>query len=172
MSVTVRAPQRIAPRRAPARRPELRVVGPEAAPQRLRVATVGALATVTVFGLLFALAMFQIALVQGQQHLDELDTKVQASQQRYEALRLQVAQLESPEHIVDEAINRLGMVPPPGTTYLTPDGAVTADTAAAGTADPEAASADATDPESATATADEAAADGWATVKPYLGTAP
>ena len=46
------------------------------------------------------------------------------------------------------------MVPPPGTTYLTPDGAVTASTEPA-PADPP--------------SADEAAsADGWSRVKPYL----
>ena len=40
---------------------------------------------------------------------------------KQQQLRLQVAQLESPERVVDDA-QKLGMVPPATVRYLSPDG--------------------------------------------------
>jgi hypothetical protein len=103
-------------------------------------------------------------LLQNQQRLDHLDEQVSDSQARYQQLRLQVAELEAPQRIIDVATQKLGMVPPAGTTYLTPtandvvspqDGANQGDTNGRETAAP----------------ADDGAS-AWPEVKPYLGAGP
>ena len=119
-----------------------------------------------LFALLFGLAAFHTVLMQGQQRLDRLDDRVAEEQARYEHLRLELAQLESPQRIVADATTRLGMVAAEGTTYLTPSGAVEAEIAGA-------------DPNAPNATAAESAATdvatgpaAWSEVKPYLGESP
>ena len=111
--------RRVAP--APAR-PDLRVVSDsrvQAADRRrrLRVKIVGAGVLAAIF--LFALAASHAVLVTGQGRLDQLEAEVVEAQTRYSANRLRVAELESPARIV-QAAQTLGMVPPPGVTYLTP----------------------------------------------------
>ena len=76
-------------------------------------------ATVTLLAL-FAAAVFQTVLVQGQQRLDRLDRRVSQAQDRFDRLRADVAELESPERIVTVAHHRLGMVQPDTITYLAP----------------------------------------------------
>jgi len=112
-----------------AKRPDLRVVEPR---RRLRTGPTVALGAVLAFGIAFAVVACQVILVQGQERLDQLDARIGESADRYQELRLQVAELESPGRIIDAATATLGMVPPPAITYLTPDGAVTVP----GTADP------------------------------------
>jgi cell division protein FtsL len=158
---SVAAPQ---PRRAPAtreRRPRLRVVD-EPVSRRLNLGVVTTLVVGAVFAVLFGLVVFHTVLLQNQQRLDHLNTEVNDAQATYQSLRLQVAQLEAPQRIIDVATNKLGMVPSDGTTYLTP----TADNATPGDG---AGQGDATD-ENAAPSNDEAAA--WPQVKPYLGAAP
>jgi cell division protein FtsL len=148
---SVAAPQ---PRRTPAtreRRPQLRVVD-DPAPRQLNLGVVTTLAVGAVFVVLFGLVVFHTVLLQNQQKLDHLTTQVSDAQARYQSQRLQVAQLEAPQRIIDVATHKLGMVPPSGTTYLTP---------AAGSG----ASNDPVVPSN-----DDAAA--WPLVKPYLGAAP
>ena len=58
-------------------------------------------------------------LVQGQVRLDELDAQLTAEQARYQELRKDVAELESPERIVDAA-HQQGMVTPDDLVYLQP----------------------------------------------------
>lgn len=119
--------RRPAPAPAPARklRPPLRVVTPEETRRvdrrkraRLRIAV----AVFVVVGGLFGLVASHVVLTQGQFRLQQLEKKAAESQARYERLRLQVAELESPERIVAAAQERLGMVPPPGVKYLSPSG--------------------------------------------------
>jgi hypothetical protein len=98
-------------------------------------------------------------LASGQARLDQLDQRVSDAQGRYESLRLDVAQLEAPSRIVREAQERLGMVPPPGVTYLTPSQTVSAEVGQA-----------AVNPSPTSTDAGEWAA--WATVKPYLSGRP
>jgi cell division protein FtsL len=71
---------------------------------------------------LLGIACLHVVLTQGQFELDKLNARAEREQQRYEQLRLQVAELESPERVVAAAQERLGMVPPPAVTYLTPSG--------------------------------------------------
>lgn len=75
---------------------------------------------------LFGLVASHVMLTQGQFRLDVLRARAASEQSRYERLRLKVAELESPSRIVAAAQERLGMVPPPSVTYLSPTGAVSA----------------------------------------------
>ena len=108
---------------------------------------------------LFALAAFHAMLASSQADLDRLEQRVSDAQAHYEQLRLDVAELEAPSRIVREAQERLGMVPPPGVTYLTPSEAVSSEVGQA-----------AVDPPPTSSEAGEWAA--WATVKPYLSGRP
>ena len=159
------APAR-APRPAPIRRPPLEVVRPQ--PRRSRIGVIGLIGTLGIFGVLFALVVFQTMMVQNQGRLDHLDTKIRDQQAQYQQLRLQVAQLEAPSRIVEVATDKLGMVPPPGTSYLTPSAtdAAAAVAAASSSSDGSAGGA---------ATSTDVRPDGsgtdWPTVKPYLGAA-
>ena len=127
MSATMHARPR--PLRAPApppqpkQRPSLEVVPKRR--RRLRTGPTVFLGGLLAFVIAFALVVAQAMLVQGQQRLDQLDVRINEATRRQQELRLQVAQLESPARIVDAATTDLGMVPPPGVTYLTPSGAVT-----------------------------------------------
>lgn len=104
--------------------PGLRVVGPTPSPvgtrRRARVAVAAGL-TLAV-GLLAVVAS-HVVLAQGQFRLQRLEARAAVEQARYERLRLRVAELESPSRVVAAAQERLGMVPPPGVTYLSPTGA-------------------------------------------------
>jgi cell division protein FtsL len=151
-------PRSAAPARRPApgvrpaaqpKRPQLKVVD---APGR-RLGAIGVLGAALLFGLLFGLVIFHTVLVQNQQHLDKLQVQIRDAQAQYQAQRLQVAQLESPARIVDEATARLGMVTPPGTTYLAPSPSAAAEVGGVAPT---------------TAGATPAPSDDWPAVKPYL----
>lgn len=147
-------------RREPAR-PGLRLVDDanlQLAQRRRRGRFVAVAAATVVCGSLFALAGAHALLVSGQVRLDRLEGQVSEEQARYQELRLQVAQLESPGRIVAEAQTRLAMVPPPSITYLTPTGPSQAP-------EPLATSAPGSDTEGGS----EAS---WAAIKPYLGERP
>ena len=164
MTAAVGAPApprgRSRPRHAPAARaeagPRLQVVasGRKAAPGgRRRVRVLSWAGVVVVAAALLAVVASQAALAQGQFRLQRLQARAAAEQDRYERLRLQVAELESPSRVVAVAQERLGMVPPPDVTYLSPSGP---STAAAGRL---------------TRRGDEAAAvEDWSTVKRQLAT--
>ena len=118
-------PARPAPATAPRTRPPLRVVGPRelgprARRRRARLLTTGA--GVLVSALLFGLVAFHVLIAQSQLQLGRMETQTSDAQARYDRLRLQVAQLSSPGRIVAAAQERLGMVAPPGVTFLSPVG--------------------------------------------------
>ena len=147
----------------PADRRHLRVVDEKRismAKRRRRARALLLLVGVVMVVSLFALAAFHAMLASGQADLDRLEARVSDAQAQYEHLRLNVAELEAPSRIVREAQERLGMVPPPGVTYLTPSEAVTAEVGQAAAGDPSTTSDEA---------GDRAA---WATVKPYLSGRP
>lgn len=107
----------------PSGRPPLHLVGDALAPassqrNRARIALVagGLLGA----ALLLGVVAFHAVLVSGQLRLDGLQQDVTEQEARYQALRLQVAELEAPDRIVEVAQGRLGMVEPPEITYLTP----------------------------------------------------
>ncbi len=70
-----------------------------------------------VFGSMLGLAAFHSVLVQGQLHLDQLDTQITQEQERETQLRLQVAQLGAPARIIVAAQDQ-GMVPPDDRKFL------------------------------------------------------
>jgi cell division protein FtsL len=113
-----------APRRAPVAAPtlprHLRVVDPREvrARRRARVLT-GLLVGLSCLGL-FAIVTLRVLLAQGQAEVDRLETSVDAAQTAQQDLRLTVAELEAPAHIVAAARQRLGMITPATVTYLTP----------------------------------------------------
>jgi cell division protein FtsL len=117
-----------------------------------------------IFVMLFGLVVFHTMLLQNQQRLDKLDGEVSDAQARYQSLRLQVAQLESPQRIMDVATQKLGMVPPDGTTYLTPAADDAASSSSGANQD------DASTNE--TAAPPNGDASSWPQVKPFLGAAP
>jgi len=106
--------------------PRLRVVHGGTATQtqvrtrRLTGLHVVCVAVAGVLALLFVLAVMQTAIAQGQAHLDDLGAQTSDAQAEAQALRLTVAQLESPERIISEAENRLGMVEPETISYVAP----------------------------------------------------
>jgi len=76
--------------------------------------------TSLTIALAFGVAISQVILAQNQDRLDKLNHRVSAAQQRYEKLRYQVAELESPERSVAAAHTRLGMVEPQKVNYVPP----------------------------------------------------
>jgi cell division protein FtsL len=107
-------------------------------------------------GLLFAAVLggnvaVQAQTTQGQFELERLQASARQRQAHYQQLRLEVAELEAPQRIVDRA-HQLGMVEPASVTYLTP----TAKTSASGPAP------------GIDAAPDDQAAQGWSDVKPHL----
>ena len=92
------------------------------ADRRRRARLMGVLVLIVVAAALFGLVASHVALTQGQFRLQRLRERAAVEQSRYERLRLQVAELESPARVVAAAQERLGMVPPPGVTYLSPAG--------------------------------------------------
>lgn len=108
-------------------RPPLSVVDPRyrtPTQRRARARIMGLLVIIVVAAALFGLVTSHVALTQGQFRLEEMRSQAEIERARYERLRVRVAELESPGRIVAAAQERLGMVPPPGITYLSPVGPV------------------------------------------------
>jgi hypothetical protein len=85
------------------------------------------LAGILLFGSLFGLAAFHTLIVQGQLKMDRLDRSIDKAQADRTQARFLVADLSSPQRILDEAA-RLQMVQPQDPVYLQaviPGGAVT-----------------------------------------------
>jgi cell division protein FtsL len=130
----------------------LRVVHPDRRRLNVRLSPrAGVALTVLLFVALFGVAVSHAVIIEGQASVDSLDQRVAAEQARYEELRQQVAELESPQRILGEATEELGMVPAGEKIWLTPD-----EPAPTGTTEPP--------PESPDTSA--------ARVKPYLEPAP
>jgi len=170
-----------APAPAAPKRPPLRVVQPgerTAGAQRRRARLLVLSAVVVVAVGLFGAVVAHVVLTQNQFKLERLQRQAAEQQARYERLRLQVAELESPARIVAAAQERLGMVPPPTVKYLTP---AKAEPPAIGPT--TAAASEGTDDTAGTTTAagassragqgdDEAAMNEWSDVKRQLGSRP
>jgi cell division protein FtsL len=108
---------------------------------------------------LFGVVIAHVLLMQGQFELEAMQHQAAKQQAEYDRLRLQVAELESPERIVAAAQERLGMVSPPKITYLAPS----ADTMPA-PRDSDAAQA----PTGPRVRGTAAPPSSWSTVKPHL----
>ncbi|MBV9040013.1 MAG: hypothetical protein JOZ68_03360 [Acidimicrobiia bacterium] len=109
---------------APAERRHLQVVPQgyitERARQR-RARRVVVLTGVAIAAALFGVVAFHVVLTQNELAIQHLQSRADAASVKQQQLRLQVAELESPERVVDAA-QKLGMVPPVTVHYLSPDG--------------------------------------------------
>lgn len=106
---------RVAP--APTTRPGLRVItGPIRARLELRQLAWLLLAVALFFALIYSRVILDRAAFQ----LTSLETSIEQQEAQFDELRLQVAQLESPQRIYAEA-ERMGMIlPPAGRTLFAP----------------------------------------------------
>lgn len=128
MTAPLRAP-RPAPRANTKARPQLEVVRAERlaeAARRRLVRRLALAATVAGALCLFGVVVAHVVLTQNQFRLDELRAQSSSEQAEYDRLRLEVAELESPRRIVDEAQQRLGMITPSTVVYLAPSPALPA----------------------------------------------
>lgn len=78
---------------------------------------------------LFALAAMHALLIGGQLHLDDLRREQASSSEELRRLRLEVAELEAPDRVLEVARDRLGMVDPGEVGYLLPVGVAGGDDA-------------------------------------------
>lgn len=107
---------------APAHK-HLRVVAPgELSPaqrrRRARALLIGS--AMVALAVAFALVYFHVVLAQRQFRVDNLNNQLQQQQLTYQKLRLQVAELGSPQNIISTAEGKLGMHQPNSVTYLSP----------------------------------------------------
>ena len=111
---------------APARRPEHRRgqhLRPVERPRPKRSPAVPALVGVgMVIVALLGLAGMHAVLIGGQVRLDAMRGDVAAETEAIRRLELRVAELESPDRVLDAARDRLGMVLPTEVGYLLPVG--------------------------------------------------
>lgn len=111
---------------APARRPEHRRgqhLRPVERPRPKRSPAVPALVGVgMVIAALLGLAGMHAVLIGGQVRLDAMRSDVAAEDEAIRRLELRVAELESPDRVLDVARDRLGMVLPTEVGYLLPVG--------------------------------------------------
>jgi hypothetical protein len=105
-------------RRAEAERPVLEVVAPAA--RRRRSWQVGTVAGGLLFLAMFVIVGAQTLIVQQQRHIDDVNNRITAAEDQAEQLKMDLAELQSPERIVNEARDRLGMVQAPSPVYLLP----------------------------------------------------
>jgi cell division protein FtsL len=151
---THRAPRPEVAQPLPVDRSHLKVVrsGARGRPQIRLTPRAGVTLVVLLFAALFLVAVSHALLIESQVRLDDLDAKVAKEQTKYEDLRQEIADLESPARI-QEAAAELGMVPAGDRVWITPDQA----TAPAETED---------------SSEDESPDTSNADVKPYLGSTP
>lgn len=126
MAATPRlAPVRSAPRERV--RPRLEVVSP---PRRRIGTPVVVAVTIVVFVALLGTAGLNTVIVARQRQLDQVDAHIREGAARNEALQLEVARLEAPARIVDQA-RGAGMDIPDEVTWLAPrpDGGAESSTA-------------------------------------------
>lgn len=117
----------IAAEPTPSRRPRPgRHLRPVEAPSRRRSPAVPVLVgTGIVLVALFGLAVMHALLIGGQIQLDGAQREVASESEAVRRLRLRVAELESPDRVLEVARDRLGMVPTAEVGYLLPVGVET-----------------------------------------------
>jgi cell division protein FtsL len=89
--------------------------------RRRRARRLVVLAGAAIAAALFGVVAFHVVLTQNQLDIQHLQSEADAASVKQQQLRLQAAELESPERVVDAA-QKLGMVPPATVHYLSPNG--------------------------------------------------
>jgi hypothetical protein len=106
------------------RRPTLRLVEVRRDGSRRSAAGIaGWLLTAVLFASVFSVVICQALLAQAQSRLDGVNQNIARETALSKQQRSDIAALESPHRIVDEAVERLGMVASPDVAYLQPDAA-------------------------------------------------
>jgi cell division protein FtsL len=98
----------------------LRVVEPRSRRRRPNGRFLFLAASGVVIAVAFGLVYLHVVMAQRQIRLDDLNAQVAKDQAQYQTLRLQVAQLSSPQQIISTAEGKLGMRQPQSVIYLTP----------------------------------------------------
>jgi len=98
-------------------RSRLRLVD-RTAPERRRIGLIAGVAVVVVF--LFAIAAAQTLIISEQAHIDRVNNRIAEAETLAEQLRVELAQLQSPQNITTAATTKLGMIPSPTPVYLQP----------------------------------------------------
>jgi cell division protein FtsB len=80
--------------------------------------TVAGVGVVFVVAALFGLAISHTMLAQGEDRLVEMESRLDASSERNRELSAEVAALEAPERVEQEAEGRLGMIRPEQVQWL------------------------------------------------------
>jgi len=96
----------------------LRLVDREARRRTNRRHVVVSAAFAGIAMVFLALVTLHVLIAENQFRLDQLQQQASAQQERYEKLRLEVAELEAPARIVSAAEGPLGMRQPGSVTYL------------------------------------------------------
>lgn len=86
----------------------------------------GIAVTILLFVALFAVAASHALLIESQGRLDRLDQRVADAQSRYESLQVEVANLEAPPRVLEEA-KALGMEEPAEVDWVAQSQAVNQD---------------------------------------------
>ena len=98
-------------------RSRLRLVD-RTAPERRRIGLIAGVVVVVVF--LFAIAAAQTLIISEQAHIDRVNNRIAEAETLAEQLRVELAQLQSPQNITTAATTKLGMIPSPTPVYLQP----------------------------------------------------
>jgi len=98
-------------------RSRLRLVD-RTAPERRRIGLLAGVVGVVV--VLFAIAAAQTLIISEQAHIDRVNNRIAEAETRAELLRVELAQLQSPQNITTAATTKLGMIPSPTPVYLQP----------------------------------------------------
>jgi len=69
---------------------------------------------------LFAIAGAQTLIISEQAHIDRVNNRIAEAETLAENLRVELAQLQSPQNITTAATTKLGMIPSPTPVYLQP----------------------------------------------------
>lgn len=107
----------LAPDTATEDRPSLRVVAEARRERRRRI---GVLALIGLAVAMFAVVGSQTLIVSQQAHIDHVNNQIADAETKARELHLELAQLQSPQHITSEATSKLGMIPAPTPVYLQP----------------------------------------------------
>lgn len=73
-----------------------------------------------IVGILFGVAVVGTNLVGQQAHIDRTNARIAEAEARAEVLRVQLAELRSPQYVTTRAATVLGMIPAPTPVYLQP----------------------------------------------------
>jgi hypothetical protein len=69
---------------------------------------------------LFGVAVAGTLVIGEQAHIDRTNARIAAAEERAEELRVQLAELKSPQYVTTRAATVLGMIPAPTPVYLQP----------------------------------------------------